>query len=578
MKSYRSLFLIMIFVLLLLPVVNAKSGSMKLLSVADVNGHLEGRTADLFLEIESGHGRVFIDTFPLTMLDTLISTRFANEITCDFLNKDCSRVDFFYNIRSDAPLLGGPSAGSSIAVLTTSLIDNVKLDDKTAITGTINSGGIIGPVGGLKEKIDAAYNEGLTKVLIPPQNGEYMEGNKSIDLISYGASKGIKVVEVETLNQAMYEFTGKVYEKKPGVIKKSKLYVNVISNISGTICDKAFASNMKVNLEKDEYDRFVKEAQMLVKRAREELTDDKPYSAASFCFGANIDYTYVDLLRKNVSQDELDSRLKELKINFANSFKTLENYKLETITDLQAYMVVRERLLSMKEHIDLVNSSKKKEDIVYHIVYAEERYLTARLWSEFLGKGGEKVPLESNLRSSCVKKITETQERIEYVKYFYPMLDDSFVDSLKLALKDMQNKDYALCLFKASKTKAEIDVLVQSLSSKIDNSIIDRKLSIAQQTIIDQKTFPLLGYSYYEYALSLQKDDSASAMLYSEYSLEMSNLDMYFGKKGRPYFIFNYKLLLLFICGGTIGVYVTSIVLGRRIKKLKKKSNMKKKW
>ena len=55
----------------------------------------------------------------------------------------------------------------------------------------------------------------------------------------------------------------------------------------------------------------------------------------------------------------------------------------------------------------------------------------------------------------------------------------------------------------------------------------------------------------------------------------MSNLEMYFGDTGKPFFLLDYKLILLFISGSLIGIYVTSIVLGRRIKKLKKKINIK---
>ena len=142
----------------------------------------------------------------------------------------------------------------------------------------------------------------------------------------------------------------------------------------------------------------------------------------------------------------------------------------------------------------------------------------------------------------------------------------------------MDNEDYALCLFKASKTKAEVEVLVQSLSSNLDLGVIERKLSIAEQIIIDQKTFPILGYSYYEYATSLKEEDIVSALLYSEYSLEMSNLEMYFGDTGKPFFLLDYKLILLFVCGGIMGVYVTSIVMGRKIKKLKKQIKIKKTW
>ena len=66
-----------------------KTNHIKLLAVSERSeGNITGATADLFLEIKPGEGRVFIDTFPLTKLDTQISTRFAKEIACDLLNRN----------------------------------------------------------------------------------------------------------------------------------------------------------------------------------------------------------------------------------------------------------------------------------------------------------------------------------------------------------------------------------------------------------------------------------------------------------------------------------------------------------
>ena len=138
---------------------------MKLLAVKETDNGYEGAVADLYLEIKEGSGRVFPDTFPLTKVDTQISTRFAKDIACSYLNKDCSGYDFIYTIMADSPIIAGPSAGGAITLLTLSLLDDFKLDEKTGITGTINSGGLIGPVGGIKEKINAAKNIGLERDL-----------------------------------------------------------------------------------------------------------------------------------------------------------------------------------------------------------------------------------------------------------------------------------------------------------------------------------------------------------------------------------------------------------------------------
>src|SRR3989338_3788335 len=143
-----------------------KKGHMKLLAVSDTEDGYKGITADLYLEVQLGEGRVFIESFPLTKMDTQISTRFAKEIACSELNLDCDSYNFFYTIKADTALVGGPSAGAAAAVLTAAILQGDEIDESIAMTGTINSGGLVGPVGGLKEKIAAAQKRGLRKVLI----------------------------------------------------------------------------------------------------------------------------------------------------------------------------------------------------------------------------------------------------------------------------------------------------------------------------------------------------------------------------------------------------------------------------
>ena len=60
---------------------------------------------------------------------------------------------------------------------------------------------------------------------------------------------------------------------------------------------------------------------------------------------------------------------------------------------------------------------------------------------------------------------------------------------------------------------------------------MDAKIAALEKLIgrtIAKRAFPLLGFSYYEYAQSLREHDPFSALLYSDYALELSNLDIYF--------------------------------------------------
>ena len=126
-----------------------------------------GGVAELFLEVRPGSGRVFINSFPVSRTDTQFSTRFANEIACDFLEADCSRHDFLYTINAGSSIVGGPSAGAAMTVLTVAALDKQPLREDVAMTGTINSGGLIGPVAGVPAKALAAERAGITTVVAP---------------------------------------------------------------------------------------------------------------------------------------------------------------------------------------------------------------------------------------------------------------------------------------------------------------------------------------------------------------------------------------------------------------------------
>ncbi|MFH1182115.1 MAG: hypothetical protein V1702_04110, partial [Candidatus Woesearchaeota archaeon] len=123
----------------------------------------------------------------------------------------------------------------------------------------------------------------------------------------------------------------------------------------------------------------------------------------------------------------------------------------------------------------------------------------------------------------------------EYARLFFPERLLSR-DSLDKAYNERSTGRYEVCLFQASKAIAGTNTILGLLGVKEDMvpEILSDKLDAAKESIIRQTEkglFPMAGYSYYEYASSLKSTDVYSALLYSEYSLEMSNLDIYFERK-----------------------------------------------
>ena len=584
MKKIIILFLMLS--LILLPNALANQGHMKLLAVRETDSGIgEGGIADLYLEIKPGSGRVFLETFPLTKTDTQMSTRFAKAIACDLVEKDCDDIDFFYTITADSAIIAGPSAGSSIALLTVAMLENLDLNKDYAMTGTINSGGLIGPVGGLKAKVEAAKKFGLKKVFIPAGEIIVKVDNTTLDLKNLSKELGIEVIEISTLSESVKQFTGKEIKKNYKKIEISEEYTSTMKSLARGLCNRSSklkdeASGLKYPAN---FSEFRESAKNFSSKGREAYEKQTFYSSASYCFGANVEYSTLLLLSRNLSRtgwlDEIAKTKKEIK-EFESKIDGTER---KTITDLEAYFVVKERLAEALESagqaLDLLNQTNRTEAIAGSLAYASERINSAYSWASFLGKSGKQFNLNKDvLKKSCQSKISEADERQQYVELYFPGTVNSIKKEISKAAEELGNGNYELCLSKASKAKADVDLIMNffGVDSEQYKNLLGRKLEIARNSIAEESSkgiFPILSYSYYEYANSLKENDVFSALLYSEYALEYSNLDIYFRENAsaKTKMQIDTRMLSVFIIGFVIGAIAVFII------KIPKKKNTKKK-
>ena len=582
----RLIFLIFIAILLM-PVAFAKQGHMKLLAVRETETGYEGGIADLYLEIKPGSGRVFLETFPLTRTDTQMSTRFAKAIACDAIEKECGDVDFFYTITADSAIIAGPSAGASIAILTVAMLDDLRLNEDYAITGTINSGGLIGPVGGLKAKVEAAKKAGLKKVFIPAGEIIARVDNATIDLKNLSKELGIDIIEISTLSEGIKEFTGREIRENFKKIEISEEYANTMKSLAKELCDRS--SKLKADALKINYSANVsalkENAQNLTSRGREAFERQTFYSSASYCFGANVEYSTLILLSKNLTREEAVKEAEKIRKEVDGFRGKVEGQEKKTITDLEAYIVIKERLSEAEEYVDqaleTLNRTNKTERIARALAYADERVNSANSWSSFLGKSGKSFNLNKDvLKKACQSKISEADERKQYVELYLPNTLDSVKKGIDKANAELEKGNYELCLSTASKAKADVDIILSifGVDEAQYRNIIERKLEIVKNNIAKEASkgiFPILGYSYYEYANSLKDTDLFSALLYSEYALELGNLDIYFKEsdgKGKSIGIkIDKKLLGIFMLGVLVGIIASSFIIRRKNIKLSKR-------
>lgn len=575
---------------------------LKLLAVQeDANGKLSGSDADLYIELRAGTGRVFLDTYPLTKIDTQISTRFAKEIACKHYHLDCDNYDFIYTIKAKSNIIGGPSAGAAISALTAIAMLDLSYREDVALTGTINSGATIGPVGGLKEKLEAASTAHLQKVLIPTGTSEQkplilpavkLEGenitinadlpfsnssNHTFNLLTYGEKNlSLEVVEVSDLDEALFQLTGRKLNAEVVAVEIDPGYQKIMQTLQQTLCQR----NAKIQEEMtqaglvldDNVTQNINDKNNLAENATKQ---EDYYSAASYCFGNNIllKFQYYNLSQARM--ENINTLFSQLAQKTNELSKAVDQERITTLTDLQALMIVKERLNEVQQQIKGYQEKKSNltlEELYQILAYSEERYFSALSWKQFFSLEGKEFVLDNgNLKNSCQQKISEAEERTQEVALYFGNQNLMLLqEQIKEARASGEKKEEALCLMQALQAKSEADALLSSIGVGEENlpSFLESKDRAVLKVIAEanaEGVFPIMGYSYYQYAHTLRESQPLPALIYYEYALEMSDLSLYFPEKATLPKA-NFNLLLpqkweFFAVGVLVGLLVLLIPL-----------------
>ena len=110
------------------------------------------------------------------------------------------RFDLHIHVPEGATPKDGPSAGIAMAVVIASILSEKKIDNKIAMTGELTLTGKVLPIGGLKEKLIAAYKSGVSKALIPAKNYE-----RDLDDIPDEVKEAITIIPVYTVEEVLAE-------------------------------------------------------------------------------------------------------------------------------------------------------------------------------------------------------------------------------------------------------------------------------------------------------------------------------------------------------------------------------------
>ena len=133
----------------------------------------------------------------LTYVKTLIDSK-----KLEIKEKSKEPIYYKYNIHIHVPEgaipKDGPSAGITMATAIASIFSEKKVRSDVAMTGEITLSGEVLPIGGLKEKLIAAFNAKIKKVLIPLKNYQ-----KDLDDIPEEVKKGLEIVPVKKIEEVL---------------------------------------------------------------------------------------------------------------------------------------------------------------------------------------------------------------------------------------------------------------------------------------------------------------------------------------------------------------------------------------
>ena len=110
------------------------------------------------------------------------------------------RYDIHLHIPEGATPKDGPSAGITMTVTIASLLSQRGVKADVAMTGELTLSGKVLPIGGLKEKLIAAYKAKMKKALIPKKNFE-----RDLEDIPDEVKDAVKIIPVERIEDVLKE-------------------------------------------------------------------------------------------------------------------------------------------------------------------------------------------------------------------------------------------------------------------------------------------------------------------------------------------------------------------------------------
>lgn len=553
---------ILLFVVLLLPVTGNAVPESEVTIVAPAVQRtpegLEGVLSYVTVVTQKGSGHIYIDTWPLAEVDIQGSARLAVQVACEVVQKDYHEYDFFITVRSDSPIIGGPSAGGAITVAVIASLQKWRLQSDVVMSGTINPDETVGPVGGLFQKAQAASEvahtflvpEGQTTIMVEEQKitqeGPFSIINtiqKEVDLVEKGTEMGLTVKEVYDIREAVYYFTGKRIEvpQIEGEPIKTGFMKPYAEKELEKIEEEYDAVEHDVSVYTGEYKRDLLN---LLESAQDQLDDayktfdaGEYYTSMSASFVAGIYITYAKNLLSYFQSQPVEEIFSEVDARINEVLEKVKSEHPRGMTSLQCIAAAQNRIYEAQTYYQRAQKQESYYDYIEYASYAQRRTESAEFWLELAKKfqKGDKIS-QDVVKNAASSMISTAQLSLVYASSILPENDllQEAQTKLKTAQNEFVKEAYCASLFSAieSKVHGEVALLSYATKKNVITQRVDRAKERASTAIEESRNRgiePVLAVSYYELAESFSS--ATRSLIYLGYAEETASIYRYIGSQ-----------------------------------------------
>jgi len=527
----------LIALLIVCPAYALKETTIYMPAVEETDYGQSGVMATLTINVREGSGHVYVDTWPLAKIDTQASARIARDVSCDTLGIDCSNYDFFYTIRSNSEIVGGPSGGAAMAVATLASLLDLQINNHILITGTINPDGSIGPIGGIVEKAQISSEKGGL-FLIPEGQSLVEIDNGSIDAKKYAKENfNLSIVEVRDIKEAFGYFTNYQLKERHLEFTRTESYQNVMEAFgkelishSKKLQEECIAKAKASKIDYKNREEILALCSQSLDEANDAFSNKAYYSSASLAFSNSISYKYgLKLVGLLESADKKE---------FTNEYLTFlekENFEINT-SNIELYAIIEERYSEVQDNRELAWKeyySTNYTHSIYYGSYAEERLYTAVLWNEHSDEFPSYIKTSSEeLTAISNEAISDAYSASTYATVIAPNTLSFEAESMIEKAREKQKKgNYYTAIILALKAKANAEVACE-ISGKEDYAYLV-ELHRQRALVAINQTNSVIGQSYFEYANTLESTNKVTAIIYYTYAEKLSKISDLINKKPR---------------------------------------------